>query len=135
MGQPVEYDPEADPLMGRLVSVLVPSGSSRGGKGGDGWRDGIILYNDTEELEDGTEVGTGNYRLMYGTFKSVEHAINTKKRKQKVRHGEAKRRVARAQHSRKPRASLSGNLQMFHRFSQSRFFFPPGRNVAPVECS
>ena len=87
---PAEYDPDADPLMGRLVSVRASrvaqpqSSSSRTKNDGDKWLNGVTLYCDTVELDDGTEVGTPNYRMVYGNFKSLYHALSTKKTTQKV---------------------------------------------------
>ena len=104
----VEYDPDDDPLMGRLVSVrassVAPSktktkkkkkkkkmgsgdgdGVESGDDDDDRWLSGVILYCETVELADGTEVGSDEYRLMYGNFKSTRHALNTKRQTQKVR--------------------------------------------------
>ena len=87
---PAEYDPDADPLMGRLVSVRAsrvapprPSSSSSRSED-DKWLNGVILYCDTVELDDGTEVGTPNYRMLYGNFKSMYHALRTKRSTQRV---------------------------------------------------
>lgn len=77
-----EYNPEDDPLMGRLVAVL----------DGDIWKKGVVAYCDTDEVAtpDGAvvEVGTDRYRVFYGSFmttEDAERALRVKKKSQKVR--------------------------------------------------
>lgn len=73
-----EYDPDADPLMGRLVSVRVDE--SAGGR----WEDALVGYCETAIVGD-EEVSTGLYRVLWGSFKSVDEALATKRKHQKVR--------------------------------------------------
>ena len=73
-----EYDPDADPLMGRLVSVRVDE--SAGGR----WEDALVGYCETAIVGD-EEVSTGLYRVLWGSFKSVDEALTTKRTRQKVR--------------------------------------------------
>ena len=73
-----EYDPDADPLMGRLVSVRVDE--SAGGR----WEDALVGYCETSIVAN-EEVSTGLYRVLWGSFKSVDEALATKRKHQKVR--------------------------------------------------
>ena len=75
------YDPDDDPLMGRLVAVY-----DRGS-----WVTGVVAFNDTRALEDGTEVGTAFYRVLWGDFETTEDALKVPRSRQRVRGMDARR--------------------------------------------
>ena len=62
-----EYDPDNDPLFGRLVSLRVD-------EPGHSWRDGIVAHVHTEVV-DGIERATGVYMVVWGKFDRTEDVM------------------------------------------------------------
>lgn len=84
------YDPDADPLMGRLVSVLVDEGDA-----GAVWKEGCVGYCETRWRGD-VEESTGAYRVMWGRFATVDDALATKRKKVRGRTRRARPSARRA---------------------------------------
>ena len=65
-----EYDPDDDPLFGRLVSIDLHDGDEPG----HSWRDGLVAHVDTE-IVDGIERATGVYNVVWGRFDRADDVM------------------------------------------------------------
>ena len=72
-----EYDPDDDPLFGRLVSLRVD-------EPGHSWRDGIVAHVHTEVV-DGIERATGVYMVVWGKFDRTEDVMRIPAKEREVR--------------------------------------------------
>ena len=76
-----EYDPDDDPLFGRLVSIDLHDGDEPG----HSWRDGLVAHVDTE-IVDGIERATGVYNVVWGRFDRADDVMRVPADKREVRH-------------------------------------------------